>query len=58
MKGNGDAGIHLQPMEETWARTDGCLRKDCELWEVSVGAGSWQGPSDLWREKPTLHQFS
>ncbi|TRZ26201.1 hypothetical protein HGM15179_000813 [Zosterops borbonicus] len=45
MEDHGDSEIHQQPMEETQARADGCLRGGC---------GSQWHPADLCREEPTL----
>lgn len=56
MEDHWEAEIHLEPVEETHTEAGGCLRETVILWKACVGAASWQGPAEPWREEPTPEQ--
>ncbi|KAJ7406633.1 hypothetical protein BTVI_65033 [Pitangus sulphuratus] len=51
------AEIHLQSVGLLTPEQMDAQVKAVNLCEVHAGRGSWQGPLDLWKEKPTLGQL-
>ncbi|KAF4794598.1 hypothetical protein TURU_100497 [Turdus rufiventris] len=53
---SGGTDIPLQPLEDLIPEHMDAQKKAVTLSDSLAGAGSWQGPADPWREKPTLEQ--